>query len=142
MIYIGIDPGKNGAVAVLDNGKITVDKCPETVADMVQLLSENANGLVLLEHVHSMPKQGVASTFTFGQNYGEWLGILAALNIPHKIVTPQKWQKLIGVMPKEKSERKKAIQASMQRLYPTTKITLYAADAVALASVAKNFFEE
>jgi len=40
-----------------------------------------------------MPKQGVASTFTFGEAYGVAKGIFYALNIPIELVTPRRWKK-------------------------------------------------
>lgn len=49
--------------------------------------------IVFIEKVHSMPKQGVASSFNFGQGYGLWLGIIVGLGLRHEQVTPQRWQK-------------------------------------------------
>src|SRR5437879_13596898 len=34
---------------------------------------------------HSMPKQGVSSTFLLGRGMGMWEGLLAALRIPYQI---------------------------------------------------------
>jgi crossover junction endodeoxyribonuclease RuvC len=42
-----------------------------------------------------MPKQGVASSFTFGMGYGIWLGVVAAFQIAYTQVTPQRWTKLL-----------------------------------------------
>ena len=44
-----------------------------------------------IEFVHSFPGQGVVSTFTFGQNYGQWQGIVAALGVESVSVSPQAW---------------------------------------------------
>jgi hypothetical protein len=77
-LFIGIDPGKSGGICAT-NGTISIcSKCPGTVADMVGVLSAmldiDSNPMCVIESVHSMPGQGVASTFTFGTNYGMWLG--------------------------------------------------------------------
>ena len=87
----------------------------------------------VIEKVHSMPKQGVVSTFTFGKNYGQWLGILASNGVPYKEVTPQTWMKYYGAMPKDKPKRKKYLKHLAQSLYPNIKITLKTADAVLIA---------
>ena len=107
MIYIGIDPGVSGGVALItDNSEkfnklLGLNKCPGTVSDMPELLNFNKTikMTAVIEKVHSMPQQGVASTFKFGMNYGQWLGILAALQIPYIEVTPQKWMKHFGGLP-------------------------------------------
>ena len=117
-IIIGIDPGLTGVIAVIHLDK-TIDfhdtpilnvgkKNTCNPAGMTALLRQyqglSERLLVGIEKVHSMPGQGVASTFTFGEGYGCWLGILAALNIPHELITPQAWQRALmdGVQDKTK----------------------------------------
>ncbi len=64
------------------------------------------NGLnaqpVAIEHVHSMPKQGVVATFTFGKAYGTILGYFAANG--HRIthVAPTEWKKTFALNGKDK----------------------------------------
>ncbi len=99
---IGIDPGLSGAVAVLSAGRaaivfdvptIAVGKKREyNVPEMADILRCWRPDHVYIEKVHSMPKQGVASSFNFGKGFGLWLGIVAALEIPHTLVTPQRWK--------------------------------------------------
>jgi len=108
MIYIGIDPGLNGAVGVIDKqGTPYVFDTPTMVVSgvkdkrvyhttaMALLLKpfSTENVLVVLESVHSMPKQGVASSFSFGQGLGMWQGIIAALGLPLEMPSPQRWKK-------------------------------------------------
>ena len=47
--------------------------------------------VAFLEVVHSMPKQGVVSTFKFGQSYGNLEAFLTAAEIPFERVTPSVW---------------------------------------------------
>ena len=147
MISIGIDVGKSGGVAIIDsikteNAPITAVKCPETVADMSKLITwhkwDCRDLLCVIEKVHSMPKQGVKSMFTFGKNFGQWLGILAAFEIPYIEVTPQKWMKYYGAMPKNKKERKTHLKHLAQSLYPSINVTLYTADAILMAHYCKQ----
>lgn len=106
--YIGIDPGKLGAMAVIDSNRkvCLLEDWPgdEVSANrlIVQFLYEatkpgeklqSVNVLAAVESVHAMPKQGVSSMFKFGKNVGMWLGLLAAHKIPVVEPTPQKWQK-------------------------------------------------
>ena len=58
-----------------------------------------------------MPKQGVTSSFNFGHSAGVIAGVLASLEIPTLMVTPQRWKKravLIGT--NKDAARSKAIQ--------------------------------
>ena len=91
-IFIGIDPGINGGVAVIneasDDQPIITFRCPKNPRDMAFSLISTiptdisySNILTLVEHVHAMPRQGVVSTFTFGQNLGHWEGILGSFEL-------------------------------------------------------------
>ena len=80
-----------------------------------------------------MPKQGVKSMFTFGENYGHWVGVLAALKIPYNLITPIVWMKHYSPIPKDKKDRKNYLKSVAQRLYPDSHITLATADAILIA---------
>jgi len=73
---------------------------------------------IYIEKVHAMPGQGVSSMFKFGKVYGEVLGAIKSENIPHTLITPQKWQKEIfqGIETKLKPKEKALIAA--KRLFP------------------------
>ena len=144
-LYIGIDPGKSGGIAMIYQDLLYVAKCPDTVHDMVdemykpiELIDGETKSFCAIELVHSMPGQGVRSMFTFGQNYGNWLGILATLQIPYTIVSPSKWMKSYGSMPKDKKARKNHLKQLAQQAWPKHKITLATADAVLLAQYARH----
>lgn len=109
MIFIGIDPGKSGGIAVissLDNTQIDVFPMPiaGNEIDMHAIyvrLKKHCLGYPMagyIEKVGAMPKQGVTSMFSFGFTTGALHAILACLEIPRYIVTPQEWKKeiLIG----------------------------------------------
>ena len=105
MIYLGIDPGLSGAVGILYHMKtlttwarIMVFDTPTALvegettkrkylvpamADLLRPYARRQDVLAILENVHSMPKQGVASSFCFGEGKGMWEGILAAFEHSH-----------------------------------------------------------
>ena len=141
MVYVGIDPGINGGICLIfPDSKIhhiEIHKCPATIRDMADILDDwidpSATVRAVIEKVHAFPGQGVTSTFNFGKNFGIWLGILNGLRIPYVEVSPQKWMKVYGSMPKDKKDRKNHLKGLAQSLYPQEKITLKTADAVLLA---------
>ena len=57
---------------------------------------------VMIEQVHSMPGQGVSSTFKFGKNFGIAIGVVNALHLPLHRVTPQKWKQQFQLTGKDK----------------------------------------
>lgn len=145
-----IDPGTSGAIAAgLGDGK-TFELLGwqnfTTITDVrdfiIEKLDEHptANPRVLLEHVHSSPGMGKKSAFTFGENFGEWKGLLCALRIPITLVKPQMWQRSIGGLKgKEGNVRKNVLKAHAQRIYPNEKITLKNADALLLLDYSFKF---
>ena len=135
-VFIGIDPGIKGGVAIIYNYTYYVKQTPPTVSEManelitLKELGPNLPTYCCIEAVHSFPGQGVASTFKFGMNYGEWLGILATLRIPYIQTTPHKWMKHYGSMPKDKKDRKNHIKHLAEQRFPDVDITLATSDAM------------
>lgn len=138
-VIIGIDPGKSGGISmVLDRHSVRATKMPDTEADIFAVLEDcKQRGPVFcyIEKVHSMPKQGVKSTFTFGQNYGFLRGCLISLGIPFEEVTPQKWQKALSCQSKGD---KNVTKAKAQQLFPQVKITHAIADALLIAEYGRR----
>ena len=127
MKIIGIDPGLNGAIALLEDNKVKeifdVPVMPEgkknkrqlNSAQLVKMLkdiiSENEEIIVVVENVSAMPGQGVTSMFNFGQTFGAIKGVCAALELPIFFVRPSKWKKHFELINSSKdSSRTKAIE--------------------------------
>ena len=128
MIIIGIDPGINGAISIIENKKIIeVYDTPTMIdgkknkrqingAQVTNIFKERLNGekevVVVVEHVNAMPGQGVTSMFNFGQSFGVIKGICSALSIPIYFVRPAKWKKYFNLIKTNKdASRTKVIQA-------------------------------
>ena len=140
MIYIGIDPGKSGAIAFLDDYlNVSVYKFNVTETDIAKIFTEycTSHKFALIEKVHSMPKQGVKSTFTFGQNYGFLRACLICNKISFDEVTPNTWQKALGCQTKGD---KNITKSKAQQLFPHIKITHAIADALLIAYYNKTVY--
>ena len=125
-LRLGIDPGQTGAIAAFDGTRIVglidmptmtrlhgsgrqVD--PYTLATEVLDLCAGRNATAVIEAVSAMPGQGVSSMFRFGESVGVVLGVLGALQMPVRWVTPQRWKKAAGIVGKDKdAARSLAIQ--------------------------------
>ena len=121
MRVIGIDPGATGAIVMLDDGNpVEWDEMPivkigtttrVNASALADLIRNTGVAHVFVELVHSMPKQGVASSFNFGHSTGTIMGVLGALSVPHTLVTPQAWKKAAGLIGTDKdAARARAIQ--------------------------------
>ena len=143
-IYIGIDPGKSGGIAYIENNKLYTYKFPKDLRDLVKILKKlkGRKCLCIMELVHSFPNQGVKSTFSFGENFGKWKGLLCAFDIEYMLVTPRVWMRYYGDLPKEKSLRKKRLKEMAKALYNDIKVTLYTADAILIANYLKEITYE
>ncbi len=143
MIYIGIDPGYKGGIALIDDDNHAYAyKMPSTEMDIYQLIRDislryNDEYFALLEKVHSMPQQGVKSTFTFGMHYGFLRACLMACSIPFDDISPAKWQRKLNCLSRGD---KNITKAKAQQLFPELKITHYVSDALLIAYYNKNFY--
>lgn len=98
--YIGIDPGKTGSVAILDeDGRVFSLKDTPIIgkeydkAEMIAILNKYENCHAVLEDVHATQMGGKVSNFDFGRGKGLWEMALMSLKIPHTMVKPKAWQK-------------------------------------------------
>lgn len=140
MKIIGIDPGNSGAICVLSNGLISFVKLDCTERDVADFLfpygqSSERECFAYLEKVHSMPRQGVSSSFKFGVSYGFLRGLLIGFAIPFDDVTPQRWMKAMNCMT---GGDKNVTKARAQQLFPKTKITHAIADAALIAEFGRR----
>ena len=135
MIYLGIDPGKLGGIAIV--GDFTQAwKTPETERDLHDLIAElGGPNFAVIEKVHSSPQMGVKSAFTFGRGYGFLRGLLTAFCIPFEEVSPQKWQKAMACLT---HGDKNVSKAKAQQLWPHLKITHGVADALLIAEYCRR----
>ena len=119
MVYIGIDPGKGGALATINGiGDVFIYPFDKEVYKNVLSDYQRVGGNILakccLEHVGAAPKQGVVSMFHFGENFGFIQGLLTAYDIPYELVRPQKWKREFSIT----ADKNMAIEVC-KRLFPT-----------------------
>ena len=111
MAHLGVDPGKNGAWALLDGGGriVAADHFPLDASGEIDTaaLASTWRGLdatrATVELVGSMGaskdgrRQGVAGMFNFRRRYGAVLAVIDVLGIPRDDVRPDAWKRAVGV---------------------------------------------
>lgn len=118
---IGIDPGKTGAMALIDTEAWTIaildmpqepgtgGKVAVSPAGVARAMDAAAPDYSVIEDVTSSPQQGVVSAFNFGRSLGILEGACSSRSILTK-VRPQVW-KTATRTPKDKTEaRRRAMQ--------------------------------
>jgi crossover junction endodeoxyribonuclease RuvC len=131
-LTMGCDPGQTGCIALLADGEpagfIDMPTMPRAAggheinaaalaASLRGALQAHPGAAVLAvcELVGSMPKQGLASTFRFGQSDGIMRGVLGALGIGYFTVSPVKWKNYYGL----KGQPKDAARSLAIRRFPS-----------------------
>ena len=114
-MILGIDPGLDGGIAILDGNAIELlDTIPTEkktgfikrqvdAQKLSNILRVYPISVCYLEKVASRPGQGVGSVFSFGDTYGAIRGVLGTLGIPTYYISPQKWKKALKISSKEDS---------------------------------------
>ena len=118
-IYIGVDPGKKGAMAIMGysntNGERYMMKIiPFDPQEYIKTLKQFNGATVCIEQVHSLPHEGVKSVWSFGQTYGWLLGVLDAVGLSYQTVSPNLWKKDFSLL---RTEKKQSIEVC-KRLFP------------------------
>jgi len=144
--YVGIDPGKTGAISLLTadrTGPVKLWAMPKTPSDVWELFRgikqvTQGDQFCLLERVHSMPRDSAKGAFTFGK----WVAYIEMALIGNKLlpmdtVPPQTWMAKLGCMTKGD---KNVTKAKAQQLFPTMKVTKYAADGLLLGYYAREVY--
>ena len=105
MLYLGIDTGvANGALGAINHNGEYVDSFMIDHKDkhilalvfksrILSIVDPREGAEICMEQVHSMPHQGVSSTFSFGRAVGVISAVCELTRYPVHLVTPQKWKK-------------------------------------------------
>jgi hypothetical protein len=138
---LAVDPGVNGGIAWTEDDQILCSSMPEGMtgqADFIrQIVVHRRERCAVIEKVGAyMPGNSGPAAATFARHCGHLEAILYCFGVSTEQVTPNKWMSGIGTWPKDKHERKKAIQEEMARRYPHLKVTLKVSDALGILTYA------
>lgn len=148
MTFMGIDPGAQGGIAVVDvDGRVRqLVKLPTADGPLLQtiygiLAVETDIRTIVLEHVHPTGTNGSIANFRLGQSYGRCRLALTATGLTgYKTVAPVTWQNATGVDPGGKGADKTKLRThrrATQLFGKQTRVTHWNADALLLAWCAR-----
>ena len=143
-IYIGIDPGLSGAIAVIKDPSevyfdvrvyntptITFKKGKKNKteyniaaihASLSQLKGTFGTVFAFMEKMQSLPPGvRIQATFSLGYCQGLFEGLFTALGIPYQLVIPKHWQKHFQIT-KDKGDSKAQSFQIASRLFPSAEL--------------------
>ena len=124
-IYVGIDPGSKGAIAVVAGDLVAIDDMPT-----LEFLMNNTTGLktnqgdryrVAIEQVHPLPGQSCIASFTYGENFLLAKLIGMCYSASPVMVSPQRWKSFYGLKRSKdetKTEYKRRSVEKARELFP------------------------
>lgn len=130
-VFVGIDPGKKGCLAVITNTGELVEIYQTPIITMKNkrrydvhamdrllksLQSKYTIGLAAIEQQQAYPGQGAVSNYSTGRGEALWEMGLVANAIAHQRVHPQKWQRRF--FPRVKGQSKPLAMQAAQSLFP------------------------
>lgn len=115
MISIGIDPGKTGAISIIDKSNgAAVDDMPidaegridaKELHEMLCFVKQtDFKVMCFIEQSQAMPRQGVTSTFNYGITYGITIACLKVAGVSFQEIRPQRWKKEFMLIKKDKKD--------------------------------------
>jgi len=115
-LFVGIDPGKKGGIAVIDqfgarlqsrempvtaDGEIDVQGLREVLAFS---RDEGLGVFVVIEKSQAMPGQGVVSMFKYGVGFGKIQAVVELMGLRHTYIRPQQWKREFGLLKTTKQD--------------------------------------
>ena len=122
---IGIDPGATGAIAVLNergdldvvhdmpyaDGQVIAPLLARMIAEYINQLDPAYDSVTCwVEQVRSRPGQSAPGMWKFATGYGVILGVLGALDVPVRHVTPAVWKRNLGLTKDKGTSRRLACE--------------------------------
>lgn len=106
MVYVGVDPGKHGAIAVIGS-KVVLEvhdfpldshgqaNLPALAKIITKIATKYPEITATIEDVTTFRRDGRVGAFSFGENKGYWLLGLAMVGIETLRVEPHTWKKAV-----------------------------------------------
>lgn len=115
---MGIDPGLKGGISFYFPAapdRVAAEYMPvvnggidgHTLASRIRQMQPD---VAVIELVGAMPKQGVSSTFNFGEGCGVVRGVVSALGVPYFYVAPARWKKHFRLSSDKEASRQRALE--------------------------------
>lgn len=149
-LYLGIDPGANGGLALIGGGSVAFKTMPKTdkgVYDWLRSKSQVVGGKQQLRCTIERVVPGFPGSTkgSIAKLYGSYRALcmaLTACGIDYTSVMPVVWQRRLGIPQREKTEKKSQwkwrLKTECERVFPRLKVTLATCDALLIAEYCRR----
>lgn len=113
MLILGIDPGRNGALAMFDTDarRVTCHDMPATTEALHNFIADlPVVGFAALEQLHAGPQMGRTTVAAMFEAYGILKGALAWKSIPVFTTRPSQWKPSLNVPADKTAARRRAAE--------------------------------
>lgn len=113
MNLLGIDPGRNGALAILDTDtrRVTCHDMPATTPELHDLIAGLPEIRVCcLEQIHAGPQMSRRTIGVMFEGFGLLKGALAWRSIPVQTVRPSVWKQSLNIPADKTAARRRAAE--------------------------------
>lgn len=120
-VIAGIDPGCKGGIVLFQNEK------PSWLHELSKFDFRQLRACTHVFVEKAMPINygkhvSIKSTFSTALNFGRLIGFLEAFEVPHSLVPPQTWQKIMWLGTDSKLDAKPRSLQAAKRLFPSTEL--------------------
>lgn len=138
VLFMGIDPGTQGALAIMavsssnpehiaPRAAVGFDKLDEhqifKLVGRAARLVRSYEGQVMCEDVWPRPHDSARGAFTFGANFAWIKAALLVSGARARFVSPNKWQRDLGLLGKGKDGKKELLMTRAQAMWPDWHMT-------------------
>jgi hypothetical protein len=124
--YIGLDPGKDGAIVILKGENVTKYTYPligkeydiQAIRDIF-LTFEADNCHIVLENVHAIAGGSAKANWSFSRGKAILETLCVSYDLPFTMVNPKAWQKIVHQGIPKMDKAKDMTLLAIKRLYPT-----------------------
>lgn len=119
MIFVGVDPGKKGAIALYlpEINSLVIHDMPGKIEDIAEIMNSPFIAAVITEKVHSLPGNGAQKMFVFGYGAGVMAGICAVHKFPFYALETSVWKTIMGLSSDKKLSLALAIKKFPQHAH-------------------------
>jgi len=133
--YVGVDPGAQGSLCLLDDiGYIQFFEPPKmfkSPGSLIKEIQDAISGRIVIhsaiEDVHSMAQMAAKSNFGFGRNVQLMHTVMQLVPLKYELVTPKTWQKALNIPAKKVFDSlgmswKQGVASVALKIYPNAKL--------------------
>lgn len=110
-LILGVDPGKKGALAVLDNAtlRVTTTDMPSSIPELLAFVASLPEIRICILEKAIYPKMiGTSNAGKIGEGFGALKAAILTRGIPVHEVAPAKWKPALNVPAEKTAARRRA----------------------------------